>query len=142
MEMRRQSFNSQQPNSLDRHGAVAVEMAVVLPVLLLLIFGIIESCNLIFLKQALTVAAYEGVRASIADGATDADINQKADQILNDRKVKSSTLKITPANFSSAAYGSYIAVEVSAPYSTNSIIPGWFFGSVTLKSKVRMMKEY
>lgn len=140
--MRRQSFNSLQGQSPERNGAVAVEMAVVLPVLLLLIFGIIESCNLIFLKQALTVAAYEGVRASIADGTTDFDVNERADQILNDRNVKSSTLTISPTNFTAAPYGSYIAVEVSAPYATNSIIPGWFFGSITLKSKVRMMKEY
>jgi Flp pilus assembly protein TadG len=140
--MRRQSFNSLQSQSPERNGAVAVEMAVVLPVLLLLIFGIIESCNLIFLKQALTVAAYEGVRASIADGTTDFDVNERADQILNDRNVKSSTLTISPTNFTAAPYGSYIAVEVSAPYATNSIIPGWFFGSITLKSKVRMMKEY
>lgn len=130
------------PHIHDRHGAVAVEMAVVLPVLLLLIFGIIESCNLIYLKQSLTVAAYEGARASIAEGNTDVEVQSRANQIINDRKVKSSTLTVTPSNFTAAPYGTYIAVEVSAPYSANSIIPGWFFGSTTLKSKVRMMKEY
>ncbi len=117
-------------------------MAVVLPVLLLLIFGIIESCNLIYLKQSLTVAAYEGVRASVAEGNTDVEVQSRAYQVINDRKVKSSTLTVTPSNFTAAPYGTYIAVEVSAPYSANSIIPGWFFGSVNLKSKVRMMKEY
>ena len=140
--MRRPLQQSETTVSSDRRGAVAVEMAVVLPVLLLLIFGIIESCNLIFLKQSLTVASYEGVRASIAQGNTSVVVNERANQILNDRKIKSATLTITPSNFTVAPYGSYIAVEVSAPYSANSIIPGWFFGGITLKSKVRMMKEY
>jgi hypothetical protein len=82
------------------------------------------------------------VRASIAEGNTDVLVNQRANQILSDRKIKSAILTITPSNFTAAPHGSYIAVEVSASYSANSIIPRWFFGGITLKSKVRMMKEY
>jgi Flp pilus assembly protein TadG len=127
---------------LNRQGAVSVELAFVIPVLLLLIFGVIESCNLIYLKQSLTVAAYEGARAAIAEGTSVTVVSERADQVLLDRKVKSPSITITPSNFTEASYGSYIAVEVTSPYSVNSIIPGWFFNSVSLKSKVRMMKEY
>ena len=37
-----------------------VELAVCLPVLVLIIMGSIEACNLTFLKQKLTEAAYQG----------------------------------------------------------------------------------
>jgi Flp pilus assembly protein TadG len=129
-------------NKPNREGAVSVELAFVIPVLLLLIFGVIESCNLIYLKQSLTVAAYEGARAAVAEGSSVAVVNERSDQVLLDRRVKSSSITITPSNFTEANYGSYIAVEVTCPYSVNSIIPGWFFNSVSLKSRVRMMKEY
>lgn len=134
-------FSGTQPRSR-RRGAVAVEMAIVLPALLLLVVGIVESSNLIYLKQSLTVAAYEGARASIAFQATSTDVNTHANLIVADRKVQASSILITPSNFSSQPYGTYIAVEVSAPYQSNSVVPGWLFGGITLKSKVRMMKEY
>jgi Flp pilus assembly protein TadG len=46
-------------------GAAVVEFAIVLPILLLLIFGIIEFGILIYNKQVLTNASREGARAGI-----------------------------------------------------------------------------
>ncbi len=46
-------------------GATAVEFAIVLPVLLLLILGIIEFSFLLFNKAVITNAAREGARAGI-----------------------------------------------------------------------------
>ena len=48
-----------------RRGVAAVELAVCLPVIILLVFGAIEASSFIFLKQSLNVAAYEGIRESI-----------------------------------------------------------------------------
>jgi Flp pilus assembly protein TadG len=123
-------------------GAVAVEMAVVLPLLILLIVGIVESTNLIYLKQSLTISAYEGVRAAITTSATTADVADRANQIIADRKVKGSSIAIIPADFQAAGYGTYISVKVSAAYGSNSLMPGWFFTGTTLSSEVKMMKEY
>ena len=52
-----------------RHGAAATEFAVCLPVLMLLLLGMLEACTMIFLKQSLAVAAYEGGHTALAADA-------------------------------------------------------------------------
>jgi len=49
-------------------------MAVVLPVLVLLVVGIVESTNLICLKQSITISACEGVRVAIRNSASTGDV--------------------------------------------------------------------
>ena len=125
-----------------RSAAVAVEMSIVLPVLMALVVGIVESCNLIYIKQSLTISAYEGARAAVVKGMPLSDINARSNQILVDRRITNATILVSPTPPSSASYGTYITVRVQAPYAQNSLIPGWLFGGVTLQSSVRMMKEY
>ena len=137
---RTQTFATTLPPS--RRAAVTVEFAIVLPVLIALVVGIVESCNLIYVKQSLTVSAYEGARAAIVKGMSVTDIQARSNQVLTDRKIKSTTILISPTSPSTASYGSYITVQVQATYGSNTIIPGFFFGNVTLKSSIRMMKEY
>ena len=43
------------------------ELAVCLPVVVLLVIATIEACSAMFLKQSLTVAAYEGVRTALIE---------------------------------------------------------------------------
>jgi len=125
-----------------RSAVVTVEFAIVLPVLIALVVGIVESCNLIYVKQALTVSAYEGARAAIVKGMTQTDIEARCNQVLTDRKIKNTSILISPNPPSAATYGTYITVRVQTTYGSNAIIPGWFFGGVTLRSSVKMMKEY
>ena len=125
-----------------RSAVAAVELAIVLPVLMALVLGVVESCNLIYLKQSLTISAYEGARAAIVKGMIVSDINDRSDQILADRKITNATILVSPNPPSTASYGTYITVRVQAPYAANSLIPGWLFGGVTLQSTVKMMKEY
>jgi Flp pilus assembly protein TadG len=137
---RKQSLATSRRSS--RSAVVTVEFAIVLPVLIALIVGIVESCNLIYVKQLLTISAYEGARAAIVKGMTQTDIEARANQVLSDRKIKNTTILISPNPPSSASYGSYITVRVQAAYGSNAMIPGWFFGGVTLTTSVKMMKEY
>ena len=125
-----------------RSGVVTVEFAIVLPVLVALVVGIVECCNLIYVKQSLTVSAYEGARAAIVKGMTQTEIEARCNQVLTDRRINSTSILISPGPPSAAAYGTYITVRVQSTYGANAIIPGWFFGSVTLRSSVKMMKEY
>ena len=48
-----------------RSGVAAVEFAVCLPVLVVLILGSIECCSMIFLRQSLAIVAYEGLRVAV-----------------------------------------------------------------------------
>ena len=53
-------------------GAAAVEMAIVMPLLLMLIFGIIEFGLLLTAQIGVTAAAREGARAATVDAAPSA----------------------------------------------------------------------
>lgn len=125
-----------------RRAVAASELAVCLPVLVLLVLAMIESCTMIFLKQSLTVASYEGIRAAIEPNSTAAKVQAACNAVLTDRRVKSATITITPTNFTTIARGQYITVTVSAPAGKNSIIPGTFFSGRTLAGSSTMMKEF
>jgi Flp pilus assembly protein TadG len=53
----------------DERGAAAVEFALVLPVLLLILFGIIEFARAWNVRQTLTDAAREGARVAVVNNA-------------------------------------------------------------------------
>jgi hypothetical protein len=126
----------------NRRAVAASELAVCLPVLVLLVLAMIESCTMIFLKQSLTVAAYEGVRIALEPAADAADVQAKCDGVLADRRVQGGQVVVTPANFDTLAPGEYIQVTVSAPAGRNSVIPGSFFRGRTLSASATMMKEF
>ena len=52
-----------------RSGVAAAEFAVCLPVIVLLVLAMIESCTMVFLKQSVSIAAYEGVRTALLEDA-------------------------------------------------------------------------
>lgn len=113
-----------------------------LPVIVLLVLAMIESCTMIFLKQSVTIAAYEGARLAVSADATAADVNQAAQQVINDRRVQGASISIAPRNFGNLPVGAYIEVTVTAPANDNSIIPGNFFQGKTLTGRAKMMKEF
>ena len=125
-----------------RRGVAASELAVCLPVIVLLVLAMIEACTMIFLKQSLTVAAYEGVRTALNEQAGAADVRATCDAVLRDRRVQSGRVTVRPTNIQSLEPGEYIEVTVSAPAGANSVIPGSFFRGRTLTATATMMKEF
>ncbi len=66
-----------------------------MPLLVLLAFGSIELSNMVFLKQSLSIAAYEGARMATRPGATQAQANNRIQQVLAARNVTSYTVTYT-----------------------------------------------
>lgn len=124
-----------------RRGVAAAEFAVCLPVMIILVVGAIETSSMIFLKQSLTVAAYEGGRTSTVPGATTDDIRATCQDVLTDRHVNGATINVTP-DVQFAAIGEFIEVEVLAPCNQNTIIAGRFFRNRNLSGASRFMKEF
>ena len=125
-----------------RRAVAASELAVCLPILVLMVLAMIECCTMIFLKQSLTVAAYEGIRTAIEPASTTTNVQTACNAVLTDRRVKGATVTINPVNFQGLARGQYITVTVSAPAAKNSVIPGSFFRGRTLTGTATMMKEF
>ncbi len=71
-----------------RFGAACVELAVVLPVLVLIVLGTIEACAMTHLTQSLYIAAYEGTRVSLIPKSSTANVRDAIDEILSSRRIK------------------------------------------------------
>lgn len=124
-----------------RRGVAAVEFAVCLPVIILIVFGSIEASSFIFLKQSLSVAAYEGIREAVRSGSTTAEAAALAENILDSRLVQDFEISFPGGNVENAARGEEIVIEVSAPTETNSPLAGNFVTNRTLTARVVMVKE-
>ncbi len=125
-----------------RHGIAAVEFAVCLPVLVLVVFASIEACTMVFLKEALTMTAYEGSRIALTPGMTEADVTTTCQQILTARNISDATISEVPNNLATTPAGDPIAITVTAPCSSNAVMPVWFYGGTSLNGKAVVMKEY
>jgi Flp pilus assembly protein TadG len=106
----------------DRKGASAVEFALILPMLILLFFGIIDFGLLIYDKQVITNASREGARAGIVQKMprlSASDITSVVDAYAKDRLVTFGSIKNPVTNVPSgncAASGQDLVVSVSYNY--------------------------
>lgn len=125
-----------------RRGVAATELAVCLPIILVLIIGTIEACSMIYLKQSLSTAAYEGARASLKPGATTSDVTDACNRVLAPRNVAGATITVSPSGFESQPVQTWVTVRITASGGSNSVVAGWFYDSLTIDGQATMMKEF
>jgi Flp pilus assembly protein TadG len=108
---------------LNERGVAAAEFALVLPVLLLLLFGTIEFGMMMYGREIVTNAAREGARAGIVQGPpkrTSGEITAIADNYLTGTGVNPADVTFTP---SGAGLSNPNTLTVTAQYSYNFLIP-------------------
>lgn len=98
-----------------RRAVAAVEAAITLPLLIVLVFGAIEIANGVFLTQTLVVAAYEGARVASLSGGTAEEVQARVADVLSRRGLQQYTVTIEPAIDDQVPPGTAITVEVRAP---------------------------
>ncbi|MFK7768355.1 MAG: TadE/TadG family type IV pilus assembly protein [Mariniblastus sp.] len=98
-----------------RKGAAIIEMAICLPVLLLIVFGTIELSTSIFLKQTLTSAAHEGALTGMRVNATEQQIIDRVEGVLAARAIDGCTVSVSPSGtaFSDLTAGEMFSVRVA-----------------------------
>jgi len=121
-----------------RRGAAVVELAVCLPLILMLTFGAIEAANAVFLKQSLVTAAYEAARAATASGGTEEDGETKFEEVLAVRGVKNATIEFSPSITPLVQPGTPITVVIHAPSNSNSVGPQWYMKNSHIRAVVVM----
>jgi Flp pilus assembly protein TadG len=99
-------------------GVVAVEFAIVLPILLLIMFGIIEFGFVLFEKQVITNASREGARYGIVQATprhSEEEIKGVVKGYLTNAGLKdaSATIDVTGEGL---AYPNDLTVRVDYPY--------------------------
>lgn len=131
-----------------RGGAVALEAALVLPILLILTFGLIEFGLFFYVQHNLKGAAQAGARAGIPFGANNAAVTTAVTKMMTAAGYSSSqyTVTVSPADVSAAAAGSDVSVTVQCVWSdVGAVRPlgdlSFISGSKVLRGTSVMRKE-
>lgn len=127
-------------NIQPRRGVAAVEFALTLPLLMILVVGSIEASNAIFLRQAMTIAAYETAQIASAYGGSEAEAKQRGQEILDSYGVDDATITVFPPITAMTAPGDKVEVTITAPSNANSLGPSWFFKDSTFERKFVMYR--
>lgn len=132
----------QQAAARRRRGAAAAEFAVVLPVFLLVTFGILEFGRMIMVQQVLTNASREGARLACIEGTSVSDVQTAVNQFLTNASVSGVSVAVSPDPLTSAGPGSQVSCTTTVPFNQVSwISSSWFATNVTLTASSVMRRE-
>lgn len=108
---------------LNEQGVAAAEFALVLPVLLLILFGTIEFGMIMYGREIVTNAAREGARAGIVQGPpkrTSGDITNIANTYLTGTGINQADVTFTPTG---VGLSNPNMLTMTAQYRYNFLIP-------------------
>lgn len=137
-----------------RRGSVAVEMALVLPLFLLLAFGLFEYGRFLLVRNIIDHAAREGARFAVVRAAnqdtTSTDILDRVEDQLagQGRQIHGLALELFKADpetgekigeWQDAAFGETIEVRISGNY--RAVTASWLFLPTTFPIEARCMMK-
>jgi Flp pilus assembly protein TadG len=121
-------------------GTASVELAVVLPVILTLLFGIIEFGWLFMINQTLTTAAREGCRTAVVPGAADDEITAKVSSYMTAAGLSTSEYQLTITH--ATTEDPTETVTITVPYGNISLLGNYFgMDDLMLQGYAAMRKE-
>lgn len=125
-----------------RRGAAVVEFAIVAPVFILLVFGMIEFGRMVMVQQMLTNASREGARMAVVEGAVASNVITSVRSYLTTARINNATITVSPSNLDSAATGDPITVTTSVSFQNVSWLPvPMYIGNRTLTATSVMRRE-
>ena len=100
------------------HGASVLEMALVLPILLMLSFGVVDYGYFFYVKNTVQGAAQAGVRAAIPSSATNSGVNAVITNMMSAAGLQNSgyTVTFNPTDVSTASAGSTVTVTITVTW--------------------------
>lgn len=143
-------------NKHARRGAAMVEMALVLPLFLMLVLGIIEFGRAMMVANLVTYAAREGARMAVLDGSTNTDVNNAVVTFLQSaigQGISTADISVTitvtaaagnpnPANnVANALSRDLITIKVQLPFNKVALIPGDYLNGKQLVGQSAMRHE-
>jgi len=130
-------------------------MALVLPVFLTLLFGMIEFGRAMMMSQVIVNASREGARVAATDGVNNAMVQQRVESYLNqalnlEPNQVAITITVEPGagnpdpgdDVANAQPGDKCTVRTLVPYENLAIFGGRFVGGASLKGFCSMRHEW
>jgi Flp pilus assembly protein TadG len=138
-----------------RSGIAAVELALCLPMLLVLTFGAIEICNVIYVRTLMYSVAFEGTRlatrptTSTKAAASDSDVTTRCTTLLSQLGVQGGQAQLQVQDYvtgqskslSAANPQDLVTVSLTAPLSQNSISSFVVGTSMTIRAQATLIVE-
>ena len=127
--VRLQHMKQKHPIWRGNRGVAAVEMALVLPILVVLVLGIIEFGILMFSQQVITNASREGARQGIVLATprpTEGDVENVVNNYITAANIDGGLAEVIVVGAGGAA-GTNLTVAVNYPYqfiALNNFVPG------------------
>ena len=105
-----------------RSGAAGVEAAFCFPIIIIIMMGTLEICSGIYLKESVSICAFEGCRVGCRRGATRDTVMDRLVEVLRDREITLPTkangepegVEIIPNDFSTLCPPSPMTTAASA----------------------------
>jgi Flp pilus assembly protein TadG len=122
-----------------RSGNAVLDMALIMPLLIMLTFGAVEYGFALYIKHSLQAAAREGARAAVVAGATATDVQNAVDSAMSAAGFTQAKYTrpptIAPAAWTTAAAGTTITVTVQTTWGTAGckVLPNYLGGIPTTK---------
>lgn len=115
-----------------------VELAICLPVLVLIVFGSIQATDLIYLQHAAMSAAYEGMLEAAKLNATNESVLSRIQQVLDARELTTTEIRFLPdgVDISRVPPGDELTIEVSANVRANLTLSGFFISPETVRASL------
>jgi Flp pilus assembly protein TadG len=122
-----------------RRGAAAVEFALCVPVLLTVLFAIIEYSRVLQIQHAVRQAAFEGARAGVALDAAASDATTSASNITSALGIQGATVTVSPNPLSYSSQT--VTVTVSAVPANNGWFVKFFTSGMSISSTISLDRE-
>jgi Flp pilus assembly protein TadG len=128
-----------QNNRKNRRGATAVEFAITAPVFFLFLLAAFEFGWLNVLRHTADNAAYEAARNVIVPGATAAEAQATAKNLLNIVGARGAKVTITPTTVTPET--EEVTVEIAIPMNKNGLIVPRFTGKTQILASSTLRTE-
>ncbi len=127
-----------------RGGAALVELVAAAPLIVLLVFGMMEAGRMCTVSIVLANAAREGCRVAVSRGKTSTDVSARVKSTLSAAGISSSavTMTLTPSTIETTTLNTQISLKLSVPFTSVYWLKSpFFYKSTTLSSTTVMLSQ-
>ena len=124
-----------------------MELALSMPFLMALAFGMLEYNNMVMLQTRMTSAAYESCRmatrptTSANSAATASSVTTYCNSLLTQLGVNGATVTISPSSLTNATPQTPVTVTIQAPFASNSLTSLVLGSSLMADAKATLIVE-